>query len=320
MAGPATAQQPRRPPRLVPGARVAVIAPSSPVTEPSQLQRGVAVLRELGFEVVLAPGVGEARGYLAGGDARRAQDLLWALGDPQVDAVWCARGGYGAQRTVAAIDPGALDALTHADPKPFVGFSDVTVLHALITQRLHWVTFYGPSVTSLGARDPYTLQGVHDALLAAEPFTVAPHPDDPWVSTLCPGRAEGELAGGCLTLLAALAGTSGQVDFAERICFFEEVGEEVYAIDRCLSQLLAAGCFERCRGILIGEHADTRASGPASLGLETVFADLLGPLEIPCCFYLPIGHGEHLATLPIGARARLDADAGTLSILRAPVG
>ena len=308
----------RRPPRLRPGARVAVIAPSSGLLEPSLLARGAAVLRELGLDVVLAPGVHESRGYLAGDDARRAQDLTWALSDETIDAVWCARGGYGAQRTVAALDPAAIDALVGRPARPVIGFSDTTVVHALITHRLGWTSFYGPGVTSLAARDPYTLQGVRDALFAAEPYTVTAHPDDPWVSTLHPGQAEGELAGGCLALLAALAGTPLQVDFADRICFFEDVGEEVYRIDGYLSHLLAAGCFDGCRGIVIGEHAECKVSGP-SLGLEQVFGDLLAPLGIPGCFYLPIGHGTHLATLPIGAPARLDADAGSLSILQAPV-
>jgi muramoyltetrapeptide carboxypeptidase len=307
------------PPRLVPGARVGVIAPSSGVLEPSRLDRGVAELERMGLEVVLAPHVREIRGYLAGTDRERAEDLLWALGDRTVDAVWCARGGYGAQRTVAALAPGEIEDLADRAAKPFVGFSDITVLHSLVGRRLGWLTFYGPNVASLGDRDAYTLGGVQSALFEAEPYTVTAHPDDPWVSTLHPGVAEGPLAGGCLTLLSALAGTPLQVNFAGRICFFEDVDESAYAIDRALSQLLAAGCLDGCRGIAIGEHAHVVADGPSSLGLEQVFTDLLAPLGIPTCFYLPLGHGDHLATVPLGAPVRLDADAGTLSVLESPV-
>jgi muramoyltetrapeptide carboxypeptidase len=308
-----------RPPRLTAGARVGVIAPSSGVLEPSRLARGVAELQRMGLAVVLAPHARAIRGYLAGDDRARAEDLLWALGDESVDAVWCARGGYGAQRTVAALRPGEIEALAGRPAKPFVGFSDATALHALIGQRLRWVTFYGPDVVSLGARDAFTLAGVRAALCVAEPYAVTAHPEDPWVSTLCPGVAEGSLAGGCLTLLAALAGTPLQVSFADRICFFEDVHESAQSIDRALSQLLAAGCLDGCRGIVIGEHADTAAQGPSSLGLEQVFEDLLAPLRIPCCFYLPLGHGDHLATVPFEIPVRLDADAGTLSVLRSPV-
>jgi muramoyltetrapeptide carboxypeptidase len=308
-----------RAPRLAPGARVGVIAPSSGVLEPSRLARGVAELERMELEVVFGPHVREIRGYLAGEDGARAEDLLWALGDPALDAVWCARGGYGAQRTVAALPPGSIEALADRPAKVFIGFSDITVLHALVGRCLGWMTFYGPNVVSLGERDVFTLNGVRTALFAAAPYTVTVHPNDPWVSTLHPGVAEAPLAGGCLTLLSALVGTPWQVSFAGRICFFEDFGESAYAVDRALSQLLAAGCFDGCGGIVIGEHTDVTADGPSSLGLEQVFADLLAPLCVPTCFYLPLGHGDHLATLPIGAPVRLDADAGTLSVLESPV-
>lgn len=318
-SAPVDDASPRRPPRLTAGARVAIVAPSSGVLEFSRLARGVAQLERMGLEVVLAPRVREIRGYLAGPDRARAEDLLWALGDDTVHAVWCARGGYGAQRTVAALMPGEIEALVERPAKPFIGFSDVTVLHALIGQRLRWVTFYGPDVVSLGARDAFTLTGVRTALFAAKPYTVSAHPTDPWVSTLHPGVAEAPLAGGCLTLLSALAGTPLQTNFADRICFFEDVHESAQSIDRALSQLLAAGCLDGCRGIVIGDHADTSAQGPSSLGLEQVFEDLLAPLSIPCCFYLPLGHGDHLSTVPLGMPVRLDADAGTLTVLESPV-
>jgi muramoyltetrapeptide carboxypeptidase len=272
----------------------------------------------MGLEVVLGPHIREVRGYLAGEDRARAEDLLWALGDASLDGVWCARGGYGAQRTVAALQPGEIEAFAGRPAKVFVGFSDITVLHALISHRLGWMTFYGPAVTSLADRDPFTLDGVRRALFDGSPYAVTAHPDDPWITTLRPGTAEGPLAGGCLTLLSALAGTPLQVDFAGRIGFFEEVHEAAYAIDRALSQLLAAGCLDGCRGIVIGEHTDVPEEGP-TLGLEQVFEDLLGPLGIPVCFYLPLGHGAHLATVPLGAPVQLDADAGTLSVLDSPV-
>jgi muramoyltetrapeptide carboxypeptidase len=307
-----------RPARLHPGARVGVIAPSSGLLEPSKLARGVAELERMGLEVVLGAHVRDVRGYLAGEDRARAEDLLWALGDPSLDAVWCARGGYGAQRTVAALAPGEIEALAGRPAKVFIGFSDITILHALIIHRLGWVTFYGPSVTSLADRDRFTLDGVRRALFDAAPYAVSGHPDDPWVSTLRPGTAEGPLSGGCLTLLSALAGTPLQMDFAGRICFFEEVHESAYSVDRALSQLLAAGCLDGCRGIAIGDHTDVPDEGP-TLGLEQVFEDLLRPLGVPVCFYLPLGHGPHLATVPLGAPVALDAGSGTLSVLESPV-
>jgi len=271
------------------------------------------VLGHFGLDVVVGRAVREIRGYLAGEDRSRAVDLLWALKDNSIDAIWCARGGYGAQRTVAALDPTELDVLNDRPPKPFIGFSDITIIHALISQRLGWVTFYGPGLTKLGTANEYTLAGVRSALFDAECVEVGPRPSDGWITTLVPGEAEGILAGGCLPRLANMVGTSLQVNFAERICFFEDVTESVMSVDEHLTQMLAAGGFDRCRGIVIGDHINvTPRDGPSNLGLEQVFTDLLAPLGVPCCFYLPIGHGTDQATLPIGARVHFDANRGVL--------
>lgn len=267
----------------------------------------------------MMPHVDALRGYLAGEDRDRAADLVAALSDDSFDAVWCARGGYGAMRTVAALSGDPLGPLEGERSKAVVGFSDVTVIHALLARRLGWVSFYGPTVASLARASDYTLEGVERALFRSAPFLVPANPDDPWVTTVHPGTAEGPLKGGCLALLAALVGTPLQVDFDGCIAFFEDVDESPARIDRFLSQLTAAGCFEGCRGVAIGEHVDIEVTGGASLGLEHVFEDLIGPLGVPACYGLPIGHGRHLATLPLGTPCRLDADAGTLAFTEAGV-
>ncbi|MHB1535292.1 MAG: S66 peptidase family protein [Acidimicrobiales bacterium] len=311
--------EPKRPPRLRTGSRVAVVAPSSGLLAPSALDRGVRALERLGLEVVVGPAVRDVRGYLAGEDPRRAEDLLWALGDESIAAVWCARGGYGAARTVGALDDGALDVIASGEPKVFMGFSDVTILHALVSRRLGWVSFYGPGVSKLGRANDYTIAGVRAALFAAAPFKVAPRPGDDWVTTLVAGQADGALAGGVLPRLAALVGTPLQVNFAGKVCFFEDVNESVMEVDENLTQMIAAGCFDGCLGVAVGDHLDVTARGETSLGLEQVFADLLVPLDVPCCFYLPIGHGPHQATLPIGSRVHFDADTGALEVLEPAV-
>jgi muramoyltetrapeptide carboxypeptidase len=145
---------------------------------------------------------------------------------------------------------------------------------------------------------------------------VLPDPDDPYVETLVPGVAEGELAGGCLQLVVTLIGTPWQIDLRDKLFFFEDIHCEPYEIDRMLSQLIAAGALQECAGIIIGEHADCAPKGPGnSLGLEQVFDDLIRPLGIPTLYHLPIGHGQHQATLPLGVQARLDATNKTLRIL-----
>jgi muramoyltetrapeptide carboxypeptidase len=317
------APEPRRPPRLSPGDTLAVVAPSSPVLEPSRGTRGVLRLRELGFDVAQAAHVGSDRGYLAGTDRDRAADLLWALEDPSVDAVICLRGGYGAMRTLLALvdmaGPSGLDHLAAQGPKPFIGFSDITVLHAFL-QKCGWVTFYGPVVTSLGSASDYTVASFRAALMEGHGYTVGPSPDDPYTEAMVEGVAEGPLAGGCLALLASLVGTPWEPDLSGRVVFFEDVDCEPYEVDRYLTQLLAAGMLQGCAGIVVGEHAGCQPrSGGNSLGLEQVFADLLGPLGVPVLYNLPIGHGDHLATLPLGVPVRMDAGKGCLEVLDAPV-
>lgn len=310
----------RTPPRLRPGMTLGVVAPSSPVLERSTIARGVAAVEALGFRLAFADHARDGRGYLAGADANRADDFLAMLERDDIDAVLCLRGGYGAIRTARALHTPAnrarLRALAGRAPKAVIGFSDITVLHALIARELGWVSFYGPVLTSFARPRDYTVAAFRRALCDAEPFAIAPDPADPYVEALVPGVAEGALAGGCLSLVVSLIGTPWEIDLREKLFFFEDVNEEPYAIDRMLSQLLAAGHLQGCAGIVIGEHADCRPKGGGNtLGLEEVFDDLLRPLGVPTLYHLPIGHGQEIATLPIGVRARLDADARTLHIL-----
>ncbi len=306
----------RKPPRLRPGMTLGVVAPSSQVLERSVIHRGVAALEALGFRVVFGEHARDSYGYLAGRDADRADDLLAMLERDDVDAIICLRGGYGAIRTALALDGARLRRLAGRAPKPFIGFSDITVPHAILARELGWTTFYGPMIVTFARATEYTVAAFRRALMEAEPFDILPDPDDPYVETLVGGAAEGELAGGCLQLLVTLIGTPWEVDLRGRIFCFEDVHVEPYEIDRMLSQLLAAGKIQECAGIVIGEHADSAPKTPINtLGLEQVFDDLLRPLGIPTLYHLPIGHGTHLATLPLGVRARLDATGKTLRVL-----
>ncbi|HEY6538689.1 MAG TPA: LD-carboxypeptidase [Candidatus Dormibacteraeota bacterium] len=310
----------RRPPRLRRGMRIGVVAPSGSTLEPSLTRRGVATLEQMGFSVELAPHCGDTYGHLSGADQARADDLLNMLERPDIDAVICAKGGAGATRTALALDPARLAHLAELPPKVFLGYSDITVIHAILARVTGWVTFYGPLVISLAHPSAYVRSGLRKALMETEPFQIEPDPDDPYVATLVPGKVEAEVTGGCLTLLATLVGTPWQVDLKGKLLCFEDVDEEPYEIERYLSQLLLGGGLRECAGIVIGEHANCgpRRPGP-TLGLERVFQDLLAPLGVPTIYHLPIGHGQHIATLPLGVRARLDADAKTLTILESAV-
>ena len=310
----------QKPPRLQPGMTLGVVAPSSQIFERSVTHRGVAALERLGFTIVFAPHAGDRYGYLAGQDRDRADDLLGMFFRDDIDAVLCLRGGMGAIRTANALDREILKKLADRPPKAFIGFSDITVPHAVFAKELNWVTFYGPMVITFPRATEYTVTAFRRALMETEPFDILPDPDDPYVETLVPGVAEGELVGGCLQLLAALVGTPWQMDLRGKIFFFEDVHSQPYEVERSLSQMIAAGLLRECAGIVIGEHTDCAPkNNTPSLSLEQVFDDLIRPLGIPTLYHLPIGHGKHLATLPIGAQARLDATNKTLSILESGV-
>lgn len=314
----------QKPPRLQEGMTLGVVAPSSPVLENADVNRGVAGLERLGFKLAFGAHARDSRGYLAGLDTDRADDLLEMLERDDIDAVICLRGGYGAGRTLNALNTPErrtrLSRLAGRAAKAIIGYSDITMIHALIGRELGWTSFYGPVVTSFVRATDYTVAAFRRALLETEPFDILPDPDDPYVETLVPGVVEAELAGGCLSLVATTIGTPWEIDLRGKLFFFEDVHEEPYGIDRLLTHLIAAGKLQDCAGIIIGEHADCRQRTPTNtIGLGQVFDDLIRPLGVPTIYHLPIGHGKHQATLPLGVRARLDATNQTLRVLESGV-
>ncbi len=318
------ARQRRKPPILRPGAVLGVVAPASPVFNRGDIARASANLERLGVRLKLGQHVLDRRGYLAGEDATRAADFMSVWCDPEVDGVICLRGGYGSPRIVDRLDYPQIA----SQPKVFVGYSDISALHLAIGQRAGLVTFYGPMLNSFAhpeADTSYTAESFVRAVLREEPpGVIPPDPDDPWVETINGGTVEAELDGGCLTLLANALGTPDEPDWAGKIVFLEDVEEEPYTIDSRLVQLLRAGKFSGVAGLVIAEHAgvgprEFRPAFPSTLSFEDVIDDLLRPLGVPTIYHLPLGHGSHLATLPLGVRARLDADAGTLEILESGV-
>lgn len=306
-----------KPSKLRPGMTLGVVAPSSPGPDRASVAGSTAALERLGFRVVFGPHAHDRREYLAGRDADRANDLLAMFLRDDVDAVLCMRGGYGAIRTIHALDRNQFDLLRGRPPKPLIGFSDITILHSFFGKELNWATFYGPGFSGFLRATDYTVAAFRRALMETEPFDILPDPDDPTpVQALVPGIAEGELVGGCLPLLISLMGTPWEPDLRGKVFFFENTNRAPVEIDRMLVHLLLAGKLQECAGIVIGEQFQCvpRATGN-SLTLEEVFDDLLRPLGIPTISALPIGHGTHLATLPIGAHARLDATNARLTIL-----
>ncbi|MET8767558.1 LD-carboxypeptidase [Streptomyces sp. NPDC004658] len=296
-----------RPRRLAPGARVAVVATSGPVPE-ERLQAGLDVLRGWDLDPVVAPHVLDRHpdfGYLAGSDADRAADLQNAWCDPAVDAVLCARGGYGAQRMVDLLD---WEAMRAAGPKVFVGFSDLTVLHEAFATRLGLATLYGPMAAGVDfIKNARAQEHLRATLFAPETVrTIASGG-----TALVPGRARGVTLGGCLCLLAADLGTPHARPSARGgLLCLEDVGEETYRLDRYLTQLLRSGWLEGVRGVLLGSWEGCEDYA----GLRPLLADRLGGLGVPVAENVGFGHGEGALTMPLGVAATLDADAGTLTL------
>ncbi|MEU1278090.1 LD-carboxypeptidase [Streptomyces sp. NPDC005805] len=298
-----------RPPRLVPGDRVAVVAPSGPVPA-DRLDAGLDILRGWDLDPVVLPHVRDTHsrlGYLAGDDTARARDLTDAWCDPAYAAVLCARGGYGAQRMVDLVD---WDAVRAAPPKPLVGYSDITALHEAFAVRAGVATLHGPMCgTAVFLKDTRTQEALRATLFAPE--TVRTIEALPGARTLTPGRAAGVTLGGCLALLAAdLATPHGRASARGGLLLLEDVGEEDYRVDRMLTQLLRAGWLEGVAGVLLGSWADC---GPYE-DFRAVLADRLGPLGVPVVEEFGFGHGDRSLTVPLGVRAVLDADARTLTV------
>ncbi len=310
----------RKPRRLRPGDTVAIVAPASPWENRSELLRAIAGLERWGLQVRPGEHVNDRLGYLAGRDEDRAADLNAAFRDPAIAAVFCLQGGYGSARLLPLLDRDAIA----ANPKPLCGYSDISILHLAIEAWTEpgTVSFYSNGASGVGSPDTtdFSRDELHRALFSDAPYgPIPPNPDDPYVRTITGGTARGRLTGGCLDLVLTTLGTPIEIDTRGRIVYLEDWDMDVYQLDGWLTHLRNAGKLEAAAGIVIGElHRVGWEHRPASfmqdLSVEDVLEAILGPLDVPCIYGLPIGHGKHHATVPHGALATLDADAGTLVI------
>jgi muramoyltetrapeptide carboxypeptidase len=302
-----------RPPALVPGARVALVAAAGPIPE-GGVDRAVERVAELGWEPVPGRFCRGRAGYLAGTDEERAADLNQALRDPGIDAVWFLRGGYGTMRILDDLDWGAL----RDHPKALIGYSDNTAVH-LAAWRAGVVAFHGPHPHQEEFPD-FARECLLRVVAEAEPAYELPFPDEgpERARTLAGGVAEGPLVGGNLSLLSATLGTPFALQPEGAILFLEEVGEHPYRLDRLLSHLRLAGVLDAVAGIAVGGITGT--PGPdGDAEAARVIGEMLGSLGVPVATGFPFGHFEASWTLPTGVRARLDAYEGTLTLLEPAV-
>ncbi|MBU2552558.1 MAG: LD-carboxypeptidase [Proteobacteria bacterium] len=291
-----------RPPPLRPGDTIGVAAPAGPF-DPERFDFGRARLEAMGFPTVCPDQIYERDGFLAGRDEDRARTWndLWS--DPRIKAIFCARGGYGSMRILDLVDYERV----RADPKIVVGFSDLTALLLALHQTTGLVCFHGPVVTSLADEEEDGLDHLTRLLTGLPVFPLEIDPD----RVLMPGRTEGPLLGGNLTMLVHLMATPWLPDLSGAILFIEETGEAPYRVDRMLTTLRLAGLLERCAGIVLG-HFENCGDAEA---LEGVLRGNLAGFHGPVAAGLPAGHGRPNLALPLGPRAVLDTELGLFGMV-----
>ncbi|AKU52355.1 LD-carboxypeptidase [Xanthomonas arboricola] len=312
------AQGPHRPvPALKAGDKVAIVAPSSPS---SDVEKAAEWLRAHGFSVEIMPSAMEKLAppfdYLAGTDSARVDDIHYAFLSNEIKAVWCLRGGFGATRLLDKLDY----ALIGANPKPFIGYSDITALHIALQQHAGMVTFHGPMLVSdlVPEKLPPTASLILD-LLSGRLSSGAWIPSPPMypAATLVDGTAQGRLVGGNLSLLCSTLGTPYEVDSTDAILFLEDTEIALPRLDRLLTQLRLAGKLRSIRGLLLGRFViagETPAATPSSMA-NALFNEFFLPLKIPVMVNWSSGHVDPNLALPLGATVSLDTAQGAIRLL-----
>jgi muramoyltetrapeptide carboxypeptidase len=299
------------------GGTIGVAAPASGFENRSEVLRGVEWWEAHGYRVKLAEHLFARDDYLAGDERDRATDLMALFADPEVDVVQALQGGYGSAQTIPHLD---FEVIAQ-NPKPFVGISDITALHVAIRQRAGLATFYGYGLVGMGDKEStdFSRERLLQVLRGGGAGEVPRDPNDPYVRAICGGKVTAPLVGGCLWLLLQTMGTPWEVELEGCIFFFEDYDAPPWYVDGMLTQLGHAGKLAGVRGVVVGDMEkcdwrENRPEWPRTRSIEDVLEKHLEPLGVPVLYKLPLGHGKHLAALPLGVTATLDADARSLTL------
>jgi muramoyltetrapeptide carboxypeptidase len=314
----------QKPERLIFGDTIGIIAPASAPSDPKAVDRAAEALERFGFKPKLAKNVRARLGFLAGTDRERATDVMQMFSDKKVKGIICLRGGYGCSRILERLDYEVI----RCNPKILSGYSDITALHNVFSTKAKMISIHAPMLNGALA-DPkvpeFTKQSFFRTVMEAKPAgSICAGYSDKTIQILRRGEAEGGLVGGNLALICASLGTPYAPSFKGKILFFEDIGEEPYRLDRLLTQLLNAGIFDQVAGVAVGINANCNGDGANPTGEfrqtgADVVKERLSTVRVPVVVGLPFGHVDLNATLPVGARARLDAKRGDLIITEAAV-
>lgn len=291
---------------LGPGSRVALVAPSGILPDPAHVERARSNATSLRWTPVVGKNVSQLHGYLAGTDEQRLSDLNHALADDSIDAIWCVRGGYGAMRLLEDVDYASL----RKNPRPLIGFSDITALHAAIYRECGIVSFHGP--TARGELSEFS----RNSLVRA----VIDHTDSCGIAeegrALRAGSVKGRLAGGNLAVVSSLMGTPYSVDFDGAILVLEDIDEAVYRVDRMLRQLVLSGALAQCAALVTGDFRPPPSESDLdNRTLDDVITEAADRAGIPCLAGAPFGHISDQWTIPLGAMAELDTSNLSLRVI-----
>ena len=308
-----------KPKRLKRGQNIGLITPGSPVSE-EQFQKAVIHVENLGLKPVYTKNVLARHGYLAGKDSDRLNDLHQMFSDPNIDGIWCIRGGYGCTRLLQKIDFQTI----RKNPKVLIGYSDITALLQAIYKKTGLICFHGPVAASKPT--DYTVEHFQKVVMNPVPKLVCKNAVENQINegqnyqtkVIRPGHATGKLIGGNLSLVSALAGTKYAIPVTNKILFLEDVGEKPYRIDRMLTQLRQACDLRKASAIVLGIFEDCEGD-ENSLSLMETLEDRLGDLNIPVIYGMSFGHIEHQFTLPVGVKAILDTEKEEITLLESAV-
>jgi muramoyltetrapeptide carboxypeptidase len=312
-----------KPPRLKQGDTIALVTPGSYITQ-QEKDESINNLRGLGFNITYSDRLMQKNGYFSATDEERAADLNEMFERKDVQGIMCARGGYGCARILPSLDYDLIE----DNPKPLIGFSDVTALQYAIYKKSNLVTFHGP--VSISSFSSFSIKNFEDVLLDPKEELVLENSKsdnnyNPYgITVISDGRAEGKLIGGNLSLVVSLIGTEYDLDFDDKIIFLEEFLEEPYRVDRMLTQMIQAGKFKNVSGIALGvfkkcEPSKNNPSFNGSFTLMEVLKDRLGNLGVPVIYGLSFGHIADKFTLPFGIHAELNAETKQLKLLESAV-
>jgi muramoyltetrapeptide carboxypeptidase len=297
-----------KPGRLRAGGRVGVIAPAGCV-ERSTLEAGIEAIRAEGLEVELSPNLFASHGYLAGKAEERARDLEEFFRRRDIDAIFCARGGFGSVQLLPY-----LHREISGYPKIFLGYSDVTILLNWLRQCCGMITFHAPMVAMDLARGLTETSKTYFWPVLSGQMTA-------WKVALGeiirPGKAQSEIMGGCLSILVTTLGTPYEIDTRGKLLFMEDIGEKPYKIERMLTHLKMAGKLDAVAGVLLGDF--TQCEGDSSRGIREIVIDMFSNAPYPVVMGVKAGHGVENIALPFGVRMLLDGDSAKLEMLEAPV-